>query len=481
MRLTSRTVPPLFAALAFAPLLVLLVFGGRVFAPPPEVHFWLVAEAAGVAAAASASLTIAGARYRDGRAILLGTAFSTMTALFAVHGLATPGVIVGQNGVIAFAGALAQPAGIAVLTLTALPSLRRPQRIGPLLALQVVLAVLVIALGTVGLLIPSAVPGVPQAGTWPALVLIAGSLAGLLILIGRAVRTWRLTHRARDLLVAVGCVWLAYSVVTQLAFGYGTLSFYIGHGLELGGVALIAIPAALDLARGGASRPLIGDLAAPELVASAQAFLGPRVRSLVLRLAERDDSVAEHTRRVALLAARVGEELKLSATTRRDLAVGALLHDIGKLTVPLEILRKPSALTDDEYTEIKRHPGAGRRLLEELGGFAPTVRNLVSDHHERLDGTGYPRGLSADQLSLPVRILTVCDVYDALVSDRVYRAAWTSERAFELLRADAGDAFCAECVEALSRVLEHGVDPRWVADLERGRSRTAPSRATAPG
>ena len=290
-------------------------------------------------------------------------------------------------------------------------------------------------------------------------------------------RTWRLTRRGRDLLVAVGCVWLGYSVVTQLAFGYGTLSFYIGHGLELGGVALIAIPAALDLARGGPSRPLVGDLAAPELVASEEAFLGPRVRSLVQQLTERDDSVAEHTRRVALLAARVGEELKLPAATRRDLAVGGLLHDIGKLSVPLEILRKPSALTDDEYTEIKRHPGNGRRLLEELGGFSPAVRDLVSDHHERLDGTGYPRGLSADRLPLPVRILTVCDVYDALVSDRVYRAAWTSERAFALLRADAGDAFCAECVEALSRVLEHEVDPRWVADLERGRvPYSAPAR-----
>ena len=173
----------------------------------------------------------------------------------------------------------------------------------------------------------------------------------------------------------------------------------------------------------------------------------------MIRLAERDGSTEEHTRRVAILAAQVGEELKLPATARRHLAVGGLLHDIGKLSVPLEILRKPSGLTDEEFAEIKRHPEAGRRLLDELGGFSPVVRDLVSDHHERLDGRGYPRGLTEEELPLHTRILTVCDVYDALVSDRVYRAAWTPERAFELLRDDTGSAFDERCVEALARVV----------------------------
>ena len=97
--------------------------------------------------------------------------------------------------------------------------------------------------------------------------------------------------------------------------------------------------------------------------------------------------------------------------------------------MPLEILHKPGSLTDEEFAEIRRHPESGRRLLEELGGFPETVRSLVSDHHERLDGTGYPRGLKECDLTIETRILAVCDVYDALVSDRVYRSAWTPERA----------------------------------------------------
>ena len=241
---------------------------------------------------------------------------------------------------------------------------------------------------------------------------------------------------------------------------------------------MIAIPAARDIARTGASFPLVGDLTATDLVASEEAYLGPRVRALMIRLAERDGSTEEHTRRVAILAAQVGEELKLPATARRHLAVGGLLHDIGKLSVPLEILRKPAGLTDEEFAEIKRHPEAGRRLLDELGGFSPVVRDLVSDHHERLDGRGYPRGLTEEELPLHTRILTVCDVYDALVSDRVYRAAWTPERAFELLRDDTGSAFDERCVEALARVV--GLAGARARVGRRRGARAAP-RPRAPG
>jgi HD-GYP domain-containing protein (c-di-GMP phosphodiesterase class II) len=278
--------------------------------------------------------------------------------------------------------------------------------------------------------------------------------------------------------VVAGCGWLSVSLVTQLLVGPGYVAYYGGHAFELGGIALIGIPAALDLARGGASRPLVGDLSATDLVAAEEAYLGSRVRALLVRLAECDASTEEHTRRVALLAAQVGEELRLPAAARRDLAVGGLLHDVGKLGVPLAILTKPGALDDDEFAAIRRHPEAGRRLLEELGGFPETVSRLVSDHHERLDGTGYPRGLVAADLPIETRILAACDVYDALVSDRVYRAAWTPERALALLREEAG--YDAQVVAALERVLSHGAEPRWVAGLGTAPKVAAPLRPAVP-
>jgi HD-GYP domain-containing protein (c-di-GMP phosphodiesterase class II) len=130
-----------------------------------------------------------------------------------------------------------------------------------------------------------------------------------------------------------------------------------------------------------------------------------------------------------------------------------LLHDIGKLSVPDDVLKKPSALDDEEYALVQRHAAWGDSLLGRLG-FSPGVRRLVRGHHERLDGSGYPDG--ATSLSLETRVLAVCDVYDALRSERVYREAWTHERALGLLRKEAGTAFDSRCVEALERVLAAG-------------------------
>ena len=186
------------------------------------------------------------------------------------------------------------------------------------------------------------------------------------------------------------------------------------------------------------------------MVSAEEAFLGSQVGGLVRLLAEKDEYTEGHTRRVALLAVEVGEELGLPPARLRELATGGLLHDIGKLSVPDEVLKKPGALDDVEYALVQKHAVWGDALLGRLG-FSPRIRQLVRDHHERLDGTGYPHGSTA--LSLETRVLAVCDVYDALRSDRVYRDAWVHERAIALLREEAGTKFDAKCVEALSRVL----------------------------
>src|SRR3954463_3156163 len=145
----------LLGASAIVPGAVLEAFGSKSVAVGGAQHFAVVAVASLVAALASAGLTVTAARRRDAQTALLGTAFSTMTALLAVHGLATPGVVVGPNGVVAVAGGLSLPAGAAVLALTALPGLRDMRRVGPLLCLQAALAVLILGLGVAGLLRPA--------------------------------------------------------------------------------------------------------------------------------------------------------------------------------------------------------------------------------------------------------------------------------------------------------------------------------------
>ncbi len=416
-------------------------------------HFVGVGCTALVATAAAIALTLAGARRGDGRTVLVGTAFTVMAALLALHGLATPGIILPYNGLVGFTGAATLPIGGAVLALSALPSLRRPRAIRSLLSLQAFLVAAIAGLGTWGMLDPAILDGIPQPGDRIAIGAMAVACLFYGVLLLRALRTFLLTRRRGDLAVVVGIAWLAAAVPPAMLFTYLDLGWWLGHCFELVGIALVGVPVAADLRRAAASRPLTGDLSAAELVAEEEAYLGARVRALTRQLAEKDGSTEEHTRRVALRAVQVGEELGLPPHRLRDLAIGGLLHDIGKLTVPDRILKKPAPLTDEEFRVVRQHPEWGRALLGELGGFADSVRRLVLDHHERLAGDGYPRGLQSGELQLDTRILTVCDVYDALISPRVYRAAWTHEQAIALLREEAGTAFDPRCVAALERVL----------------------------
>jgi HD-GYP domain-containing protein (c-di-GMP phosphodiesterase class II) len=273
------------------------------------------------------------------------------------------------------------------------------------------------------------------------------------LLAWRAGRTYLLTRRISDLIVVEGVVWLIGAQFGLLNFAMMDGAWWAAHVLEVAGIGMVAIPVALDLRHAVASRPLVGDLRAADLVEHEEAFLGGRVRALLVRLGEKDPSTEGHTRRVATLAVAIGERLDFAQSHLRQLALGGLLHDVGKLSVPNEILNKPGRLTDEEFDEIRRHPGAGRELLTELGGFSPLVLDLVESHHERLDGCGYPNRVPAGELDLAVRILTVADVYDALTADRVYREAWPAERALALLEEETGAAFDPTCVAALRTIV----------------------------
>ena len=327
-----------------------------------------------------------------------------------------------------------------------------------LLVLEGTLLTVVLALGFSALAWPSLVPSVPAPNSDAAMALLVIGLLAYGLLALRALRTFLLTQRVLDLVVVVGLVWLASALVPALTMDFTQLGWWIGHEVELDGILLVGIAVAIDLARAAQSRPLAGDLSGADLVAAEDIFLGSHVRALTVRLADKDEYTERHTRRVALLAVRVGEQLGLSAGRLRTLAIGGLVHDIGKLSVPDAILKKPDALDDDEYGVVQGHPEWGNKLLNELGGFSQAVRQLVRDHHERLDGGGYPRGLKAEEIDLDTRILTVCDVYDALISKRVYRPAWTHDEAVALLRRESGTAFDARCVAALERVVT-GVEP----------------------
>jgi putative nucleotidyltransferase with HDIG domain len=463
MRRPLGLIVPILVTCGGLPVAALALFGHVHVMPPMWVHFYGVGVSAAAAMAAAVAVTWYGARQDDVRTVLVGGGFSLMAALLAVHGLATPGVIIGRNGLIAVTGAATLPVGGAVMALSALPQFGSARSIPRVLAIQLSLAAAIVVFSVVGAVWPSVVPSVPAPKSAPAVVLFALGLAVYGALAVRAANTFLLTRRAADFAVVLGIVLLACSLYGAVILSFMDLGWWLGHIFEMAGIVVVGASLVFDLRRGRRSRPLVGNLRAAELVASEEAYLGARVRALTVRLAAKDVSTEEHTRRVATLAVELGERLGLSPSRLRSLAIGGLLHDIGKLSVPQEILAKPGPLDDQEFAVIREHPERGRELLNELGGFDEPVRRLVLDHHERLDGSGYPRGIAGGALDLSTRILAVCDVYDALVSQRAYRPPWSQEQALALLREQSGIEFDSRCVDALEQVLGTLRRPREVA------------------
>ena len=169
----------------------------------------------------------------------------------------------------------------------------------------------------------------------------------------------------------------------------------------------------------------------------------------------RDPYTAEHERRVTLLALAVADELGLDPERREGLQLAASVHDIGKVAVPTEILNKPARLSDIEFTLIRQHAAAGREILRTIS-FQQPVAEILVQHHECLDGSGYPAGLRGDQILTEARILSVADTVEAMCSHRPYRPALGVEAALDEIRAGAGTRYDAAVVAACERVLAAG-------------------------
>lgn len=170
---------------------------------------------------------------------------------------------------------------------------------------------------------------------------------------------------------------------------------------------------------------------------------------------EADDAYTggEHTQGVVDLAIAVGLELRLSPREMRNVEFGALLHDMGKLRVPNEIINKPGRLTDAEWEVIRQHPAFGQEMLNRVGGALAEAGTAVRAHHERWDGTGYPDGLAGDKIPIAARVITVCDSFSAMTTTRSYSAAKSQAHALAELQRCAGTQFDPSVVEALQEVL----------------------------
>ena len=287
-------------------------------------------------------------------------------------------------------------------------------------------------------------PGPPELRHWP---VYAAAFAAQLV---------------ADVAVSSVREWAALSVPPSLQLKLMGLAAAVDSALAPIGLATAVVayeqPAALLL-----PVPLLAVIAAlahererriEHALALSDAYRGSAL--LMGEMLEADDAYTggEHSKGVVALALAVGRRLGHDARAQRDLEFGALLHDIGKLKVPGEILNKPGKLTPAEWEIVKRHPEDGQRMLERIGGVLAQVGLTVRAHHERWDGGGYPDGLGGTAIPLDARIICACDAYSAMTTNRSYRAAMPVADAIAELRRCAGTQFDPVVVEAVVAIVE---------------------------
>jgi putative nucleotidyltransferase with HDIG domain len=179
------------------------------------------------------------------------------------------------------------------------------------------------------------------------------------------------------------------------------------------------------------------------------------VRALISAIEAKDKFTRGHTERVTRYAATLADEVGLDEDQRQNLLFGAVLHDVGYLGVPEEILRMPNGITEEQLAELRRHPLIGAKILKDIP-FLKKATDAVRHHHENYDGSGYPDGLAGDHIPLIARIVAVVDAFDAITTDRRYRKASSKEEAVEEIRKNRGKQFDPAIADAFIRLVENG-------------------------
>jgi putative nucleotidyltransferase with HDIG domain len=336
-----------------------------------------------------------------------------------------------------------------------------------------------VAIVSGGLLLATTLPG-GAAREFEAAVAASKPIADTIFLSGESYAFRRLVSVGDTLFYALGSIddssriatrqaMVSLGVIAIGAVGLAllasiTLARLLAEPIGRLSTSLAAMAASRDvtlpLPPGGSSREvdaltetfqaLMASLAQAE--AETEAAYTGAIRALATALDARDPYTAGHSDRVSVISVAIGRTLALPADELEVLRLGALLHDIGKIGVPDDVLRKPGALTDAEFDTIKQHPVLGARILSAVPFLARHLA-IVELHHERPDGHGYPKGLRGDDIPLAARIVHVADAYDAMTSARAYRAARPSGDALRELWRCAGTEFHAEIVAALATAL----------------------------
>ncbi|MDZ7675336.1 MAG: HD domain-containing protein [Acidimicrobiales bacterium] len=415
----------------------------------------LVTGLAGACLVASAIVLAIAARRRLAELALLGGGLTMLSGLSVVHGL-TAGTGSIDSSWVAMALAFPAMAVVALpLLLGAGTTRARLARVWiPWISAWLVVLLLV---GTAMLVVPLQLPpelsGVRFVGAAGLVVVVTARLAA------RQVELHRIGRQRVSAVAAGAVIGLAGATIAGLSAEPASARWWAAHVVNGAFVLLTVGAAAVLVQRNRTLTAVLAPVLADDPVAALELGLAPEVHAFIAALDRKDAITRDHTIRVGHLAVRAARRAGMRGARLRAVGLGAIMHDIGKLVVPSDVLVKPGALTGAEYAVIKTHAARGAALLAPSPDLAP-VAPLVRWHHERHDGGGYPDGLAGDQIPFEVALISVCDAWDALTNDRHYRAGRSAIDAEAVLRGGAGSQWHPRAVDVVLAAVgeEHGVE-----------------------
>jgi hypothetical protein len=469
-------VPASFVPLAAA--------GGGGLLVVPYQHFYIVSAVSLVAATIAAALALATVQIGLYRVLFLCLGFTSLGAIFAVHGLTTPGILV-PNLFREYSGSAVAISAYLSLAIPALffaasymPGLARLERRLPFWPAGWLVVFVIIGLAIyagVAIYRTRLIAALPLSGPPYSTTLAILSIGLFFFAAMRQARSYRRARLGTQAFLLAAFVLLADAAAAMVLFPVWTAGWWYYHLLMLAAVALALRALMVERTRAQSFRSVVETALELEVSVDVEELDFEVIAALVAAVEVKDRDTQGHHRRVAQLCVQIGRQLGMSATELRVLARSGLLHDVGKLGVPDSILEKQGPLDESELAVMKTHPEIGVSILRRGGHFKRELLGVLY-HHERMDGSGYPHGLAADAIPIEARVVAVADTYDVLTSDRPYRHACDAKQARRVVQQEAGSHLDSRVVAALMRVLDRGAT---FADSVR-KTRGSPVSAAAP-
>lgn len=415
----------------------------------PSAHFYIVSLVSILALVITAAVGVVATRVRNIKVSFLSLSYVSLAAIFILHGLTTPGFLMNHSTI---SGNMAQLSVLLSAFWLWLCSISGDNKLVRWLSMRQrlllpVWSVLLIIFGGFQWLYPDFIHVMHLKGDiskWvvTSLILLMNGWS-----IYRNMQTYFVSRFTLQLAIVYSTGWMFIAQIIMVTGEPWRASWWLYHFMLLASVIVMVIGIFREYLGTGSMTDSVKLLFRANPQAWINAYISPSVRQLVLTTEAKDSYTAGHNYRVALYALKLAEEMGLSSSQLRAIAQGGLVHDIGKIYIPDGILNKAGRLTQEERSVIEAHPVSGFDICKRLG-FMTDELAVIRSHHEKWDGSGYPDGLTGENIPLVARIIAVADVYDALTSSRAYRHAMSHDEAMEILLKESGTHFDPRCISA---------------------------------